>query len=256
MIMIVTGKKGVGKTWVTRKELAHSVLKNKRKVLIYDASIDPELSKYKTLDRAHVSMYAKSKKADIRRVVAVDKFKQELSIDEKKELLKEIVKNFHTGVLLLEDFNKYITSPTELQELLGTIVANRQKNLDIIIHFQSLRAVTTRLFQNTFCFRLHKDLEPPDTFKERLADKFEMFKIATLIVDNEYLKDNKRFYLYVITDDYKIQGATTEQFAEACIKYLSAYPATLKRIKAENALKTDKEAVSFFIADREKLYLR
>lgn len=258
MIMIVVGAKGVGKTYTTRKEIAYQVIKNKRKVLIYDASLDPELRNYKTIPKQYIAKFADSSKPEIRRLLAVDEFGRELPTDSKVELLKYILANFKNGILVLEDFNKYVTNPNELQELIGVITTNRHRNLDIIFHYQSLRAVTTRMFQNTRCFRIHKDLESPDTFKERLSDKYELFKLAYLIVDNEYRKgttQGKRFYLYVLTDDFKIIGATQEQFAQACRKYLWANRTLLKRIKDEQNLSSDEDAIKFFIQDRKSLYM-
>ena len=259
MIMIAVGTKGVGKTYTTRKEIAYQVIQNKRKVLIYDASLDPELKNYKTLPKQYISKFAKSRKPEIRRVLAVDEYGRELPTDGKLELLKYILENFRNGILVLEDFNKYVTNPNELQELIGVITTNRHRNLDIIFHYQSLRAVTTRMFQNTRCFRVHKDLESPDTFKERLSDKYELFKLAYLIVDNEYRKgteQGKRFYLYVLTDDFKIIGASQEQFAQACQKYLWANRTLLKRIKEEQNLSNEQAAINFFIQDRKSLYLK
>jgi hypothetical protein len=49
--MIAVGTKDVGKTYTTRKEIAYQVIHNKRKVLLYDASLNPELKNYKTLPK-------------------------------------------------------------------------------------------------------------------------------------------------------------------------------------------------------------
>jgi hypothetical protein len=256
--MIAVGAKGVGKTYTTRKEIAYQVIHNKRKVLIYDASLDPELVHYKTLAREHLTDFVKSRFPEIRRVLAVDRYGRELDTDGKVELLKYILANYRNGILVLEDFNKYVTETNTLQELIGAITTNRHRNLDIIFHYQSLRAVTTRMFQNTQVFRLHKDLESVDTFKERLADKYELFKIAQIIVDEEFRKGTpagKRFYLYVLADNFKLKGVTQAQFEQACQKYLWANRNLLKRIKDENNLKTNENAMEFFIQDRKSLYL-
>jgi len=259
LIMIAIGTKGVGKTYTTRKEIAHQVIKNRRKVLIYDASLDPELIHYKTLAPEKLPDFVKSKTPEIRRVLAVDAYGRELATDAKVERLKYILNTFRGGILVLEDFNKYVTETNTLQELIGAITTNRHRNLDIIFHYQSLRAVTTRMFQNTRVFRMHKDLESPDAYKERLADKYELFKLASLIVDNEYRKgssEGKRFYLYVLADDFKLIGATTQQFEQACQKYLFANRSLIKKIQQEQNLATEAQAIAFFVQDRKSLYLK
>jgi hypothetical protein len=258
-IMVVVGCKGVGKTHKTREEVKYQAEYNKRKTIVYDPSLDPEL-KYKTISIEHVSkFFDKSYKiAEIRRVLGVDKYGKELTTDGKKELLKQLLEVSKNGILWLEDFNKYITNERDIQELIGLMTTNRHKNLDIIFHYQSLKAVYTRMFQNTRIFRLHKDLESVDTFADRLADKYEMFKLAQLIIDAEYRKgtpEGKRFFLYVLTDDFKIIGATLKQFQNACTKYLYANRTLLKRVKDENNLKSEQEAIAFFVKDRASLYL-
>ncbi len=144
-----------------------------------------------------------------------------------------------------------------IPELIGTITTNRHKNLDIIFHFQSLKALDTRMFQNVKWVRMHKDLENPDTMKDRLSDKYEVFKIASIIIDTEYRKDTpkgKRFYCYVATDVLKIHGVTSKQFTNACIKYLKENSTQISKIKRANSLKTDAEAFKYFIEEKKQAY--
>jgi hypothetical protein len=256
--MVAIGTKGVGKTYQTRKEITYAVMVNKRKVLIYDASLDPELSKYKTLDPKDIGLFNKSKKPEIRRIVALDKYGKELNMEQKRDLLNTILNTFRGGILVLEDFSKYIVQTNQNIEVISAITTNRHRNLDIILHYQSLRALDTRMFQNVRCVRMHKDLESPDTFRTRLSDKYELFKIASLIVDAAYRNgtdEGKRFFLYILTDDFKIIGASQEQFENACKKYLYGNRAMFKQLKDENDLATDEQALAFFIEDRTNLYL-
>ncbi|GIW70423.1 MAG: hypothetical protein KatS3mg101_1170 [Patescibacteria group bacterium] len=174
-LMTVIGAKGTGKTYTTRKELAAQV-KRGRKVLIYDASLDPELSHYRPIAPDYIQEYAFYKGPAIVRVPAIDKHGNELATSEKVELLKQILQSYRNGILLLEDFNKYVTDATELKELLGVITTNRHKNLDIILHYQSLRAVYTRIFQNSTIFRMHKDLESSGHVQRALERQIRAFQ--------------------------------------------------------------------------------
>ncbi|GIW70422.1 MAG: hypothetical protein KatS3mg101_1169 [Patescibacteria group bacterium] len=68
------------------------------------------------------------------------------------------------------------------------------------------------------------------------------------------MNGNKYFYLYVLTDKFKIIGATYDAFKRACKKYLYSNNAVLKRIQAEERL-NEEEAINFFIEQRAGLYL-
>ncbi len=255
-IQACVGGKGVGKTYTTRLEIANAI-KNGRKALIFDASLDPELTNYKPLRLEDIGAFMKQKTPEIRRILGVDRFGQELSAEGKLEMLKDILSVFRGGILVIEDFNNYAVQVNHIPELIGIITTNRHKNLDIIFHFQSLKALDTRMFQNVKWVRLHKDLENPDTMKDRLSDKYELFKIASIIVDTEFRKDTpkgRRFYCYVATDAFKIHGVTNKQFANACVKYLKENNSQISKIKKANSLKTDIEAYKYFISEKKQLY--
>ncbi len=103
-IQACIGGKGVGKTYTTRKEVANAV-KNGRKTLLFDASLDPELINYKPLRLEDIPTFMKQKTPEIRRILGVDKFGQELSAEGKLTMLKDILGVFRGGILVIEDFN-------------------------------------------------------------------------------------------------------------------------------------------------------
>jgi hypothetical protein len=54
--------------------------------------------------------------------------------------------------------------------------------------------------------RFHKNVESVERHKNKFPDKYEMMRIAEIIVNNEYHKGNNRFFLYVDMDEEKIRG--------------------------------------------------
>ncbi len=261
MIMVCVGMMGVGKTFRTRQEVAHAV-KAGRKVLIFDATLDMAYQKYKTMLVTDIAAFNKQTRGEVRRIVAVDKYGEELNTEQKREMLETILKNFKGGLFVLEDLNNYIPQVNNFPELIKHIISHRHKNLDIIMHLQSLRRLDTILWQNVRCVRVHYDLEDVSTFKDRLANKYEIFKIATLIVATEYKKYDqklqndsaKRFFCYVMMDTLKIVGVMEKQFADACKLYVLEEPSLLKKIQKINKV-SEIEAFKIFVEEKKKEYL-
>ena len=260
MMMACIGMKGVGKTYRTRQEVAAAV-KAGKKVLIFDATLDTEYKNYKTMIVADIFKFNASKKAEVRRICAVDKHGNELGTPEKIDMLLEILQNFKGGILVLEDLNNYISQVNNYPDIIKHITTNRQKNLDIVLHLQSLRRLDTILWQNVRCIRVHYDLEDVSTYKDRLANKYELFKLATIIVAQEFKKFDeslkndhcKRFCVYVFTDDLKMKGATEKQFDNACALYCAEDTSILKKLQKINNC-TEKQALDLYTAERKKQY--
>jgi hypothetical protein len=62
--------------------------------------------------------------------------------------------------------------------------------------------------------RFHKNVESVERHKNKFPDKYEMMRIAELIVNNEYHKGNNRFFLYVDMDEEKVRGELNDEMIE------------------------------------------
>jgi hypothetical protein len=230
LLIVATGQKGVGKTYTTKQLIAQYVKANPntgkkaRKVLIFDVNM--EYTQFKAIAVKDLKKYTMQKRVEVRRVLPRKPDGKIASIDEMMQIMNDILASYAGGLLILEDINRYLVG-TSSHEIIGTIATNRHRDLDIIIHLQSLAAVTPRMFQNTSSIRFHKQADLIDRYKNRIA-YFEVLKIGQILVDNQFDNGNKRFYCYVAGDEGLITGAFSNMaFENACREYAEKYPTQL-----------------------------
>jgi hypothetical protein len=224
LLMCVTGRKGVGKTFTTTKMLYDYVKPNPktgkkgRKVLIYDVNM--EYTQFKTIGVKDIKRFAQSERPQVRRILPVDEHGQVLKIDEMVDTLNLILQDFRGGLLLLEDINRYMLQ-AKTQDIIGVITTCRHRDLDIICHYQSLSALDPRMWQNSNFVRFHSQMDDIERYKQRIPN-FQMFKIAQYLVELQYYKKkNPRFFCFVSNDNNYITGSfSPTDFKYACIEWL------------------------------------
>ena len=57
-------------------------------------------------------------------------------------------------------------------DLVGALCTNRHSNLDIVLHFQSIGRVGTKIWQNINWIRFHKNTDSVDRHKKKFEDKW------------------------------------------------------------------------------------
>jgi hypothetical protein len=169
-----------------------------------------------------------------------------------------ICKFYRNGMLILEDINKY-TGYSYKQDLVGMFIGLRHLGVDLVLHFQNLRAVPSRIWQNMTYLRWHKQSDSIFKIKDRIGN-FELFAIAEQIVDYKYQSD-EHYYLWLNNLKNRMEGVPPEDFREGATRYLLANPAVLSRLKSEiNAdgskkYKSTQEAINGFIESKSQQYL-
>ena len=128
-----------------------------------------------------------------------------MTLNDVADCLFQVLKDYRGGLLLIEDVNKYVGDYLP-NDLVGAICTNRHANLDIILHFQSIGRVGTKIWQNINWLRFHKNTDGVDRHKKKFEDKWEAFKICEIMVNRQYFSGNKYFYLTYDTDTEKIKG--------------------------------------------------
>lgn len=250
-MMVTTGFQGVGKTYLNMHiiyKYCQDKIKTKvrgRKVLIMDTNgeftkeqfernninnFDPKIIAVKD-----IAQWSLSDVVECRRIDG-----KSLSIAQKKDLITKIVEYFRNGMLVLEDINTYIINVAQMEEIVGGLVNLRHRGVDMIVSYQSLRAVEPRMYTNSRWVRMHYQSDNVDDVKGKIPN-VPLYKIAQIIVNDKYLvQGDKRFYLYISNGEQKITGRFSKrEFKNAVRKYLYLKKA---RIKEQMSMENVKEA--------------
>ena len=236
LLGIAVGKKGVGKTYTTLDTISYYLNGFKgtvqpRKVLILDVNneyqdcqIDhknPNFPIIKALRLEDVRKFTVHPKIEARRVSVLKPEGGKMSLIEIQNALDFILAHYQNGLLIIEDINKFISDSLP-NDLMGSIATQRHLSVDIITHFQSVgKAANPKLWANCNWLRFHKCEDTIERHKNKFAGNIEHLKIAEKMVDLEYQRGNKRFYVYFDKDYGQLKGDfTKEQFKNAIETYL------------------------------------
>ena len=137
------------------------------------------------------------------------------------DTLYVILDKYRGGMLLIEDINKYISDHLP-NDLVGAICTNRHTNTDIIMHFQSIGRITSKIWQNLNWLRFHKNSDSVKRHENKFPDKIALFSIVESMVNKRYYDGDTRFFLYIDVDEEKIYGEYDEElFNYAVDEYCS-----------------------------------
>jgi len=223
-LLVAVGKKGVGKSYTTEKMIHNYVNGNPangvapRRVLIID--VNDEYANIKAIRIEDVTLFSIHPIVEARRIRPFLDDGTKMTLDDIANTLFTILQTFRNGLLLVEDINKYI-SDTMPNDLVGAICTNRHIGVDIIMHYQSIGRITSKVWQNVNIIRLHKFTDTVKRHKHKYEDKVEYLSIAEIIINTKN-EVNKHFFLFADVDDEKIYGAFSKtDFENAVNKYIS-----------------------------------
>lgn len=236
MIMLVCGETGVGKTYRNKQEIKHYMIdhlaigKKGRKVLAFDTN-DDDYPSFVTVSPSHLKALTK---VSARRIRPFNTDGSPMDNDDKKEVITKIMKSFKNGLVVLDDIDHYMTG-AKGQAMIGALCTVRHKGIDILLTHQSVAKITTSEWQNCTWLRLHHQVDDVTRYRERIP-KYEMVRIAQLIVDEQYelasaafargdlseheYKVQKSFFVYVNMREQRIKGCSRSAFIRACKKYI------------------------------------
>jgi len=272
-LFIACGFQGVGKSYTTNKEMI-SYLKG-------DASIGRKPQPVAILDSNNENQQIKAINYDVDeederkrtkcirdmignpvpfRIIPFKKNKTGMLSSDLQRACVDLCNNFRVGLLILEDFNKYIKRGQE-DYIIDKLIALRHSSVDCMIHLQSLSKVTPTLWENLRFLRFHKISEDIHRIKNRLPN-YELMQIAQYIVDNRYKIGQERFYLYVSCMQDKLLGIGFNEFSLAANTYLARNPTIAKRLLSDIDNNTGErkfshigEAKNYWIKEKSKIYL-
>jgi hypothetical protein len=224
LLMAATGKKGVGKSY------AHMILINQyvqgdyykgikgRKCLIMDVNDEYGYGTYgvPALSLVDLPLFTVHPRIEIRRIRPLHPNGTRMSLDEWANALFYVLQTFRNGLLLIEDINKFIGDHLP-NDLIGAICTNRHAGLDILLSYQSIGRINTKVWGNLNQLRFHKNTESVERHVQKFPDKYEMLRIAEILVNEEYSKGNSRFYVYVDMDELKIRADVPDDIIDNAI---------------------------------------
>ncbi|PIZ51116.1 hypothetical protein COY27_04695 [Candidatus Woesearchaeota archaeon CG_4_10_14_0_2_um_filter_33_13] len=222
IMMVATGQQRVGKTYQTTlymdlyvRDIPSQGWKG-QKVLIFDTNM--EYTQYKSIHVKNIKRFTAQKQPEIRRILPLNDDGSIMGIEEKIEVLKQILACFAKGLILLEDLNSYLVD-ARTDYLIAALTTVRHREVDVMIHYQTLAKVPPLMRENTAVFRLHKQQETIDGYKGRLPF-YELLKIGEYLVNQQYFSGNERFFCYVSGSFGYIKGKFDKKDLEnACRLY-------------------------------------
>ena len=228
-LIVAVGAKFIGKTYTTLGQIITYAQGNPkkgispRKVLIFD--VNGEFPEFKRLSIKHVAAYSAHPKVDIRRITTQKDDGGTMNPNEMQDALSAILRNYKTGLLLIEDISTY-TSDSIGADLVGTLATQRHIGVDVIIHFQTKsKAGHPQIVGMMSLMRIHKTMDNFEKHKGKFTNNLDLLKVAEALVENENSKlDPKKqwFYCYADFDIGKVRGSfNKKQFSEAISIYVS-----------------------------------
>ena len=259
-LIVAVGRKGCGKTFTTKRMLQSYVQGNPtkgvlaRRVLILD--VNDEYEDVRAIKMSDIIKFSVHPKIESRRIRPFMDNGDTMTTYQLQETLFKILKDFRGGLLLIEDPSKFLSDSLP-NDLMGAIATNRHRDMDIIMHFQSIGRITPKIWQNLTHIRYHKNTDGVEKNKNKFEDKYELMKLVENYVDQEYDNGNKRIYVYVDVEDEKIKNVDTVKFEKIVHDYIIANQKSLitplvrsknlfkdsKTYTAEEALKYQKQRI-------------
>jgi len=238
-IILVWGRQGAGKTYRQIEELKVHIMddarigRRGRRVLVFDCNVRSGSYKdFQTINyncgqglrpeqKAAVikTWNPDTSRAEIRRVINYRPDGTMMDMDEMNDTAIVLMSQFERGLLVLEDTNIYLYGAAQ-KRFYSEFVRVRHKVVDLVMIIQGPNVVDQRMWTNVSMVRMHKALTSVDatSLKKKHKDKYMPLKIAELIIDEQYDKGNKYFFLYVNLRDNKIIGVTNEATIDRAVR--------------------------------------
>lgn len=242
-MMLAVGKQGVGKSYQTELQANmycqhdHKLGRLAKPVLYFDTNGEyghMRTIKYDVSDKNDNGIYiSQFKIPQIRRVSNMKPNGEPMTMDEKKKTFLDICRSFRNGLVIFEDINTYLVQ-TSTEEVTSTLVNLRHRGLDVIIHLQSLSAVTPRMFQNTRYIRFHHQMDELKRIKYKTSN-YEMMLLAKTIVDQQCMAGSERFFVYADGDRRKIIGCSQDQYISGLREYSEEHKKDVSSMLRKNA---------------------
>lgn len=277
-MILVAGRKGVGKTYQTLCHIASYLkstpTKQGRKVLIFDVNNEfgniqqdhhntnfPQIGLIKL---GQVPAFAKITRPFARRVSIFKDDGQRMTLNEMAAALGYILEHYRNGMLLIEDISKYITDSLP-GDLIGSICTQRHVSVDVVIHVQTVgKLFNPKLWGNCNEVRMHRSDDTVERHRSKVSGNIEHLLIMEKLIELKFKEGETRFCCFLDKDAGKIRGRFTRaEFMKAVELYLSSnYQRILRPLldkrnvyTGERLYRNQKDAVQAYMSYLMKEYL-
>lgn len=227
LMVVAVGGRGVGKTYTTVNSYIIPYLKGDlakrvkpRKFLILD--VNDEFVQFKAIALKDIVKFSMSNVIECRRVRPFKPNGLPMSLDDIKDALRHILKNYYEGGLLIEDISNYI-SDSMPGDFIGSLCVLRHKSVDLFIHYQGINKVKhPKILMNMNILRYHYTSDEVARDKNGFQNHYTILQLAENIVRKKYSDGDERFFLLVDLRKGKISGKFSEaDFLESVNDYIS-----------------------------------
>ena len=255
--VLAIGKKGVGKTYETLKEISRYVRATGRKVLILDVNNEygnvrkdhnnDSFPHIRALAPKDVLKWTVNGIPEVRRIAPIDEKGRALTTDEIKQLMFDIIHHFKNGALILEDITR-IVSDSVSNVLIGALATQRHASVDMYMHFQSIqKAGHPKLWALCTTVRMHKCEDEVYRHEKKFSDVTSMYLTENIVRLME--KQDKRFCAFLHKEERKIMGKFNKKHFEKAIEMflqdnMAIYNRELNRIDLRTGKKIHKSAAA------------
>lgn len=211
-IILVTGTKASGKSVATKKQIVD--VKN-RNTIIVDINYEQLYEEFEIIQPNKAVDFLMGNKGKIGRIVPFAK-NERMTLDQIRKMIDKLLTTVNNGILVLESIGHY-ASPKLLEKI--RVGNGKQKgSVSIVCIFQSITSIPNKLLNDADVVRLHKEMAHIDRY-ESVIEKFEILKLATLIVENKTKED--RYFNCSVNGWTTIEGSFDKtDYRNACVDYM------------------------------------
>ncbi len=236
-MILVAGRKGVGKTYETLNMISDYITttekKMGRKFLIFDVNNEfgnvrkdhknPSFPNIGLIKLNQVPAFAKIKGGVVKRVSIFKDNGKRMNLSEMAKALGYILEHYRNGGLLIEDITKYITDSLP-GDLIGSICTQRHVSVDVLIHVQTVgKLFNPKLWGNCNELRLHRSDDTIERHKAKISGTIEHLLLMEKLIELKNKAGDIRFHCFLNKDTGKIKGRFTQrEFLGAIEAYLSS----------------------------------
>ena len=196
-LIIVPGKKRIGKSNETLRNIFFDLIPVGRKALFLDINNEygeykiylpdgsTKVVKIKRILHSDIQAFSSQTTIEAARVIPMNDNGTKMTNDQIDLAWVNAMDEFKGGTLVVEDLNKIFGDQLP-KSVSGALTNNTHRDSDIYLHIQSIGRVVPKMRQNAEIIRMHFEFNSMMDMEGKLGGETQMFRIAQLIINHQY----------------------------------------------------------------------